>query len=605
MRLRLIDTTVHDGHQALFAGRIPPEEFEPALRELDGLGFAAIDGFGGASFETALRLGRDPWEQLRRLGEAASTTPILTLLRGQCLVGRRSLADDAVELFVEVAARHGVKVFRFLDPLNDVRNLEVPIRAARRIGGRVQAVLCYTTSPVHDLERWRALARELAELGADELVLNDAAGLLAPAAARELVRALGEATGLPLHVHAHCAGGLAAMTYLAAVEAGASGLDTTFSAFAWGGSLPAVESVVAALAGGEHDPGLDLERLIALGTRLEEVRRRHLEHLLPGADRTDPEVIGHHLPAPMLRDIREHLDRHDARPRLAEVLEEVGRVREELGHPPLFSPIREMIAAQAVFNVLAEERYATVTQELKDYLQGLYGRPPGTVDTGVRRLVLGQDEPITVRAADLLDPQVEAARAQLERRSLPASDEDVLTHLLFPALAADLFQARTAPPPPAASAIGSVEDEVVEAESEAAAGTEAAGTEAAATQPQPAPQAMSAEFEVEVEGEIFRVRVAGGGMAVTPAATPLPAPAAPAAPARAPRDGAIKAPMQGLIVRIPVSVGDEVQLGDVVAVLEAMKMQNDIVATQPGKVLDIYVKEGDVVSPDQALVAIG
>jgi len=596
MRLRLTDTTFHDGHQVLFGSRIPPQELEPALRELDGLGFAAIDGFGEGSFETALRLGRDPWEQLRRLGEAVSGTPILALLRGQCLVGRRSLADDAVELFVEVAARHGVRVFRFLDPLNDARNLEVPIRAARRVGGRVQAVLCYTLSPVHDLERWCALARELAGLGAEELVLDDAAGLLAPAAARELVRALDEATGLPLHVRARCSGGLAAMTYLRAVESGAGGLDTAFSAFAWGGSVPAVESVVAALAGGEHDPGLDLERLVDLGARLEEVRRRHLEHLSPGADRVDPEVIGHGLPAPMLREIREHLDRHDAGSRLMEVLEEVPRVREELGYPPLLPPFGEMIAAQAVFNVLAGDRYLTVTQELKDYLQGLYGRPPAAVDTAVRRLVLGHDEPITVRPADLLDPQVEATRAQLGRRGLPTSDEDVLTHLLFPALAEDLFRARTSSPPSAAAEPG--EEAVAKAEIEEALEAEAP----AEPTPSAAPPVTSAEFEVEVEGEIFRVRVAGAGLTVAPAPAPAPAPAASPRP---PRDGAIKAPMQGLIVKIPVSVGDEVRLGDVVAVLEAMKMQNDIVATQPGKVLDIYVKEGDVVSPDQALVAIG
>src|SRR5579883_2208484 len=380
MPLHLIDTTFREGQQALFASRIPFEELEPLLGEVDRIGFAAIDGFGGASFESTLHLGRDPWEQLRRLGEAASTTPILALIRGQQLVGHRSLADDAVELFLEVAARDGVRTFRFFDPLNDVRNLEHPIRVARRLGGRVQAALCYTISPVHDLERWRSLARELAALGVDELVIDDDAGLLAPATARELVGALNEATGLPLYLHARCAGGMAAMAYLAAVEAGVSGLDTAFSAFAWGASLPAVESTVAALSGGGHDPGLDLERLVAVGMRLEGIRRSHLEHLLPGADRVVPEALGCRLPAPMLRDLRDHLDRHDASARLAEVLEEVPRVHEELGYPPLVPPIRQMIAAQAVFNVLVGERYMTVTQELKDYLQGLYGRPPGPVD---------------------------------------------------------------------------------------------------------------------------------------------------------------------------------------------------------------------------------
>jgi pyruvate carboxylase subunit B len=599
MPVRLIDATFRDGQESLFASRIPSEEFDSLLREVDGIGFAAIDGFGGTSFESTLRLGRDPWEWLRHLNEAVSTTPILALLRGQHLVGHRSLADDTVELFLEVAARNGVRVFRLLDPLNDVRNLEVPAQVARRVGGRVQAALCYTISPIHDLGRWCSLARELAALGIDELVIDDDAGLLTPDAARKLVRALSDTVGLPVYVHARCTGGIAATTYIAAVEAGVSGMDTAFSAFAWGTSLPAVESMVAVLTDEGHDPGLDFERLVAVGTHLEEIRQRHREQLLPGADRVDPEVVGYRLPSPMLHDLRGHLNRHNAQGRLIEALEEVPRIHEELGYPPLVPPIRQMIAAQAVFNTLVGERYMTVTQELKDYLQGLYGRPPGPVDVEVRRLVLGHDEPITVRAADLLEPQVEVARAELEQRDLPASDEDVLTYLLFPALATDLFQARTAPPSSASPPMEPPESEAVEAEPKEVVETK---TSAAAEVQPPAPTPIGAEFEVEVEGEIFRVRVAGAGMLNVSAPTSVPAPPA---PSQAPRDGAIKAPMQGLIVKIPVSVGDEVQLGDVVAVLEAMKMQNDIIATQPGKVLEIYVKEGDVVSPDQALVAIG
>jgi pyruvate carboxylase subunit B len=291
---------------------------------------------------------------------------------------------------------------------------------------------------------------------------------------------------------------------------------------------------------------------------------------------------------------------------MREALAEVPRVREDLGFPPLVAPIRQMIAAQALYNVLGGDRYATVTQELKDYLQGLYGRPPRAASSEVRRLVLGRDEPITVRPADLLDPQVESARTRLARKGVEADDGEVLNELLFPTLAGQLRKARTAPPPEAVQ-----EQETrpgAEEAAQAAEKAEAMEVDAAAPpQKEASPQPQAAEFEVEVEGELFRVRVTGAGLSVAPlqTAAPVAGGAPSAAPPRPAARGGVMAPMQGLIVKVPVHVGDEVNLGDVVAVLEAMKMQNDIVATQPGKVLEIYVKEGDVVGPNQALVAIG
>jgi pyruvate carboxylase subunit B len=535
-------------------------------------------------------------------------TPIQALIRGQNLVGHRNYADDAVEVFVATAARCGVDVFRVFDPLNDLRNMEVAIRAAQRAGKRVQAALCYAVSPAHDLELWRALARGVAALGVDDLVVKDTSGLLSPRATSELVAALREAADLPIVVHSHCSSGMAPMAYLAAVEAGAAVLDTAMSPLAGGASQPATESVVAALAGGDHDTGLDLDLLVEIKLELDELRRRHLEHLSPGADRIDSDILRYQMPAFMLEDIQRQLEGHNALGRLREALEEVPRVRRELGYPPLVAPVRQLIAAQAVYNVLGEDRYATVSQELKDYLQGLYGAPPRPADAEVRRLVLGQDEPITIRPADLLEPQVEAARAQLERRGVEATDERVLTYLLFPTLAMELFQARSTAPARAAEPDAEPAAEVATAESNGQVPEAAPAGESPAEEPAPPPQPVAAEFDVEVEGEVFHVRVAGAGVAVLPAAAapggapPAPAPSATPRPAR---DGAITAPMQGLIVKVPVKVGDEVKLGDVVAVLEAMKMQNDIVATQPGKVTEVYVKEGEVVSPNQALVAVG
>ncbi|MDQ6772490.1 MAG: pyruvate carboxylase subunit B [Candidatus Dormibacteraeota bacterium] len=599
-RLRLTDTTFRDGNQSLLGGRLRAAEIVPLARKLDAVGFAAFEAFGGATFETQLRAGDDPWSYLRDFARATPNTPVQALIRGQNLVGHHNYADDAVELFVKVAARLGVDVFRVFDPLNDLRNMEVAVRAAKRAKRRVQGALCYAVSPTHDLTLWISLSKGLAELDVDELVIKDTSGLLSPQATWELVSSLREASGLPVVVHSHCSSGMAPMAYMAAVEAGAAALDTALSPLAWGASQPATESVVAALAGGDYDTGLDLGRLLEARDDLRVLVERHAADVRPLADRIDADILRYGMPVFMIQDIQRELDQHGAGGRMREALEEVPRVREELGYPPLVAPLRQMIASQAVFNVIGE-RYATVTQELKDYLQGLYGRPPRPADTQVRRDVLGREEPITIRPADLLGDQVETARLRLRRRHQDAGDEATLTHLLFPGAEMEAAAQRDA----------------AEAEAEAAAETAAAAEAPEPEGPPPSPPAppapsQAAEFQVEVEGEVFNVRVTGSGLAVgvgPDAGAVAPAPAAVAgAPPPAPkgsRDGAVLAPMQGLIVKVPVKVGDQVALGDVVAVLEAMKMQNDIVATRPGKVLDVYVREGEVVKPDQALVAVG
>jgi pyruvate carboxylase subunit B len=600
--VRLGDVTLRDGNQSLLGGALGAEELVPVAAQLDRAGFATLEVFGGATFESRLRLGSDPWTELDRLAEAAPSTRRLALVRAQSLLGPRSFADDAVDLFMRTAVAAGIGVVRLYDPLNDRRNLEAAAATARAAGASVQGALCYSVGPAHDRPYWCTQAQELEALGVDAVVVADPAGLLTPGAARELVTALTRAVSVPVGLHVHCWAGMAAMACLAALEAGAGMLDVALSPLAWGPSLPGAEAVVAAL-GGDHQTDVDLQRLVAASRELEPVRRRHLKDVREWGN--DAEVLLHRLPWCLLEQIREHLERHNAGSRFPEALAEVERVRAELGYPPLVAPFWRMIADQAVFNVLGGERYQTVTQELKDYLQGLYGQPPRPADPGIRRLVLGYDEPITVRPADLLEPQVEQTRDQLRRRGLSDSDRDVLTYLMFPALATDLFRARTAlAHRPAEAPTELQEQDLIEEAPEADVAD--ARAEPVATQVGPA---TTAEFDVEVEGEVFRVRVTGAGLTVS--AMPAPAPAPVSAPAAAPapvpraRDGAIKAPMQGLIVKVPVKVGDEVALGDVVAVLEAMKMQNDIVATQPGRVLEVYVKEGDVVSPDQALVAIG
>jgi len=614
-RLRLTDTTFRDGNQSLLGGHLRGPEIIPIAQKLDAVGLYALEAFGGATFETYLRQGDDPWEYLRRLREVTPNTPIQALVRGQNLVGIRNYADDAVELFVAAAVRNGVDIFRVFDPLNDLRNMEVAIKAAQKLGKQVQGALCYAITPAHDLTLWCSLAKGLVQLGIDDLVIKDTSGLLSPQATWELVTALRETVDRPVVVHSHCGSGMAPMAYMAAVEAGARGLDTAMSPLAWGASQPATESVVAALAGGDYDTGLDLDKLVEIKIELEELKNKHLEHLSPAADRIDSDILRYQMPAFMLEDIHRQLERHNALGRIREALGEVPRVRHELGFPPLVAPIRQIIATQAVYNVLGESRYATVSQELKDYLQGLYGAPPRPADSEVRRQVLGQEEPITIRPADLLDPQTEGARSRLQKRGLEPTDEHVLTYLMFPTLAVELFHAQAAPPEPAEGAAQSAGSGALAA----TGSSENLAVDEETSSPQSAPELQqaafavgpaspsAAEFDVEVEGQVFHVRVAGAGPTLAPGgavAAAAPGGAVAAAPQR-PHDGAITAPMQGLIVKVPVRVGDEVKLGDVVAVLEAMKMQNDIVTTRPGKVLEVYVTEGQVVSPNQPLVAVG
>jgi pyruvate carboxylase subunit B len=588
-RVRLIDTTFRDAQQSLLGGNLGSEEIIPIAAKMDAIGFAAMEAFGGATFETQLRRHEDPWDYLRKLRKATPNTPIQALIRGQNLVSKRNFADDVVELFVKHAAKCGVDVFRVFDPLNDLRNMESAIGAALKAKKQVQGALSYAVSPAHNLELWGSLAKGLINMGCHEIVIKDTSGLLSPQATWELVTTLKQAVSVPIDVHSHCSSGMAPMAYMAAVEAGAEVLDVAISPLAWGTSQPAAESVVAALAGGEYDTGLNLDTMWDVQHDVEELKKRHIEHLNPVADRVDASILRYQMPGQMLEDIYHQLGAHNAGARIAEVMEEANRVRRELGYPPLVAPIRQMIATQAVYNVIGGDRYATVTQELKDYLQGLYGRPPAPADHELRRLVLGREEPITIRPADLLEPQVEIARQQVRKLGYEPSDDNVLIHLMFPTIAQEYLRG------PQPKSDGSKPEPAPALVSPIAAPM---------PDPPPAPPAAVAEFDVEVEGEVFKVRVSGAGMTVS-AAGAAPAAAATTTPPPKNSEGTVIAPMQGLIVKVPVKAGDAVKLGDVVAVLEAMKMQNDIVTTVAGRVSQVYVKEGEVVSPNQPLLAVG
>ena len=596
-RLRLTDTTFRDAHQSLLGGRLRGEDIVRLAAKMDKIGFYSLEAFGGATFETEIRLnGENPWDYLRALKKAAPKTPIQALIRGQNLVANRNFADDAVDLFVTHAAACGVDIFRIFDPLNDLRNMEAAIAAAKKARKKVQGALCYAISPAHDLANWCTLAKGLQKLGCDSLVIKDTSGLLSPQTTWELVAALKEVfTRGPIAVHSHCSSGMAPMAYMAAVEAGAEVLDTAMSPLAWGASQPATESVVAALAGGDYDTGLDLERLMEIRTELKAITGKLAEHL-SSADRVDADILYYRIPGLMIDEIIQALRQHNASERLQETLAECAQIQKELGYPPLVSPLRQMIASQSVLNVVGGERYATVTKEMKDYLQGLYGRPPVPADPGIRQLVLGREEPVTIRPADLLQPQVAGARAELRKLGFSAGDDNTLIYLLFPSLATSFLRGELEPEPEWPTETAEPDREATEAE------TSPTAVEAAA-----APVAQTAEFQVEVDGETFAVRVTGAGMSVAPMAAGSPGGGgvAPAPKVMVGGPGSVLAPMQGLIVKVPVKVGDSVKLGDVVAVLEAMKMQNDIVSTVSGTVKAVHVREGEVVGPNQPLVNIG
>ncbi len=605
-RVRLVDTTFRDAQQSLLGGTLTGEEIVPVAAMMDDIGFTAMEAFGGATFETQVRRGEDPWEYVRRLAKATPNTPIQALIRGQNLVSNRNYADDTVELFVRHAARCGVDVFRVFDPLNDLRNMETAIAAVLKAKKKAQGALCYAVSPAHSIELWCSLAKGLEKMGAHEVVVKDTSGLLSPQATWELVSALKQTVKIPVDVHSHCSSGMAPMAYMAGVEAGADVLDVAMSPLAWGTSQPAAESVVAALAGGEYDTGLDLNRMWKARAAVEVLKRNHIEHLSPVADRVDADILRYQMPGLMLEDIYRQLAAHEAGARIDNVLQEANRVRLELGYPPLVAPVRQMIAAQAVYNVIGGDRYSTVTQELKDYLQGLYGSPTVPADPELRRLVLGREEPITIRPADLLEPQVELARAQVRKMGFEPTDDAVLIQLLFPSLAAVYHKGPAAPAPTRAAAAPRSEQPKSAPAPPPATTVPPPPPPQPPPTPAPAPQS-SAEFEVDVDGEVFKVRVIGAGIMVGPsAATPSTPPVPPStSPAVRSGEGTVMAPMQGLIVKIPIKTGDDVKLGDVVAVLEAMKMQNDIVTTVAGRVLEVYVSEGQVVGPSQPLLAIG
>ena len=601
--LKITDLTFRDGHQSLFATRARTDDLAAIAPEMDGVGFWSMEVWGGATFDVMTRfLNEDPWERVRILKAKMPHVPLQMLLRGQNLVGYRNYADDVVHAFVRHAADCGIDVFRVFDALNDERNFATAFEAIRATGKHIQGALSYSLTehslggPVFTLDYYRTKARRLEAMGAQSLCIKDMAGLLAPADAETLVSALKRDLSIPVVVHSHFTSGMAYMSLLKAIEAGADVIDTCLAPWALRTSHAAVEPIVAALTGGPRDTGLDLARLLKLGEYFEAISPKYRDFL----DDTklsiiDTGVLKHHIPGGMFSNMVSQLRQADALDRLAEVYQELPRTRRELGFPPLVTPTSQIVGTQAVLNVLFG-RYKMISSEVKDYVYGLYGKPPAAIDPEVQHLALKGyergEEPITCRAADLLQPELEKAKA--ETKGLAKDIGDVLCYALYPTTGLRFLKWKYGvEPPPPETRSKTLDD--VKRENELFArvrkGESFAPPQASAAPPK--------AFVVRVGEDVFRVEVEPAAGTMTATAVE----AAPAAPAADPTS-TVAAPIPGLILRYLVKAGDQVKAGDPVVVLEAMKMQNNLPAPRDGRVVSLAFKAGDNVNRGDVLLTL-
>ncbi|HPW55414.1 MAG: pyruvate carboxylase subunit B [Thermoanaerobaculaceae bacterium] len=438
--LQICETLLRDAHQSLLATRMRTEDMLPVAEALDKVGYWSVEVWGGATFDSAMRfLNEDPWERLRMLRRALPRTRFQMLLRGQNLVGYKHYPDDIAERFIVQARRNGVDVFRIFDALNDTRNMSFAMRIAKREGGHVQAAISYTISPVHDIPGFVALGRELAELGADSIAIKDMAGLLTPYAAFELVSALKREVGLPIQLHTHYTSGMGTATLLKAIEAGVDVVDTAISSMSMSTSQPPTETVVAILKGTERDTGLDLSVLADIARKEGEIRKRY-SAFEAGVAAVDVNVLQFQVPGGMLSNLLSQLRQQGAADRYYEVLEEIPRVRKDMGYPPLVTPSSQIVGTQATLNVVLGERYKVVPEEVKQYVRGYYGKPPAPIDPELQRKAIGTEQPITCRPADMLDPGMEDARREIG--ALARCEEDVLSYALFPQVARPFLERR-------------------------------------------------------------------------------------------------------------------------------------------------------------------
>lgn len=594
--IQITDLVLRDAHQSLIATRMRTEDMLPICSKLDQVGYWSLEVWGGATFDACVRfLKEDPWERLRKLREALPNTRLQMLLRGQNLLGYRHYADDVVKAFVQKSADNGIDVFRVFDALNDVRNLETAMKAVKDSGKHAQGTLCYTTSPVHTPETFVNQAKQLRDMGADSIVIKDMAGLLTPFSTFDLVSSLKSEIDLPIVLHSHSTAGLADMCQLKAIEAGADRIDTAISAFAGGTSHPATESQVAALKNSPFDTELDLTLLGEIADYFREVRKKY-HQFESEFTREDVSVQINQVPGGMMSNLANQLKEQNALDRIREVFAEIPRVREDLGFPPLVTPSSQIVGTQAVYNVLGGERYKTITNEVKRYLQGGYGAAPAPVNAELQKRAIGNETIIEGRPADLLAPEMEKIKTEIG--DLAKSEEDILTYAMFPDLGREYLQQRKD---------GTLQAEELLPES--------------LLQDSTAQDGRPTEFKIDVHGETYEVAITGVGDAGSgkrkmylsldgvPEETlfePLNSYQSEGGNQRkkATGPGHVTAAMPGSVVDVLVKEGDTVTIGQGILVTEAMKMENEIQAMVSGTVVNVYVQKGDRVTPGEILVGI-
>src|SRR5210317_542486 len=585
-KLAITDVVLRDAHQYLFATRLRLDDMLPIAEKLDQIGYWSLESWGGATFDACIRfLGEDPWVRIRELKAAMPNTQQQMLFRSQNILGYRHYADDVVCKFVERAAVNGVDVFRVFDAMNDPRNLEMSIKAVCKVGKHAQGTLSYTVSPVHDLDTWLDLAKQLEDMGSHSICIKDMAGLLTPYKGYELVKGLKQAVGIPIHMQSHATTGMSTATALKCIEAGIDNVDTSISSMSMTYGHSPTESLVAILQGTERDTGLDLHLLQEIAAYFREVRKKYacFEGSLKGID---SRILVAQVPGGMLTNMENQLKEQGAADRFDEVLAEIPRVREDLGHIPLVTPTSQIVGTQAVINVLVGERYKTISKEVQGILKGEYGAAPAPYNAELQAKVLAGGEAITCRPADLLDSEMDKLVAEL--RNIAAEKgikleqgeseiDDVLTYALFPQIGLKFLENRGNPN--AFEPAPTLEDAL-----------------AMSAPKKTGPQV----YTINVNGQNYVVQVTEGGdiSAVAPAAAP--AAAAPATGAGEP----VPAPLAGNIWKVQVSAGQAVQEGDVLVILEAMKMETEVRAAKAGTVVSVDVKEGDAVQVGDSLVTL-
>jgi pyruvate carboxylase subunit B len=606
-KVYITDTTLRDAHQSLLATRMRVDDMLPVAEQMDSLGFWSMEVWGGATFDSCLRfLREDPWETLRILKSVIKKTPLQMLLRGQNVVGYRHYADDVVEKFVEKMIANGIDVVRIFDALNDFRNIKTAVKATLKNGGKVEASFCYTLGPIYNNDFFVDLAQRLEDMGADTICIKDMAGLLAPFEAYDLVSKLKRKIAAPLHLHTHDTGGMAIATLLKSIEAGVDIVDTAISSMASGTSQPAMETICNILRDIPCDPGFDFRKMGELAEYFRNIRKKYhaFESEFTGID---PNALIYQIPGGMLSNLANQLKEQNALHRMDEVMQEVPLVRKDFGYPPLVTPSSQITGTQATLNVLTGERYKVVTSETKNYLKGLYGKPPAPVDEELRAKILGDEEVVTVRPAKLLGPELDKARQELGDKA--KSEEDVLSYVMFPKIFLDFAELREK---------GFPKEEPKET---------AQQLTGAACGPHLAPS----EFLIHVHGESYNIKVGGKGhksegkrpyfmyvddqlveVLVEPLVEVLPSEdgridvkgTGQSIRPRAQEAGDVTTPMPGTVVRLKIKKGDKVSVGDTVLIVEAMKMENEIHTPINGTVENIFVTEGDMVNPDEVLVQI-